>query len=84
MTIFSLAAVLAAVASDFELRTTSLDEQRPDEVLVRIRAVGLCHTDLSVQIGTTPDPLEAVLPSLRHLARAQPGLRHSRRRLCGD
>jgi aryl-alcohol dehydrogenase len=38
-----------------------IDEPRPHEVLVRITAVGMCHTDLSVRAGHTPFPLPAVL-----------------------
>ena len=34
---------------------------RPHEVLVRITAVGMCHTDLSVRASHTPFPLPAVL-----------------------
>jgi aryl-alcohol dehydrogenase len=33
--------------SRFTLESVDLDEPRPDEVLVRISATGLCHTDLS-------------------------------------
>jgi len=33
----------------------------PDEVQVRIRATGLCHTDLSVMDGTIPMPMPALL-----------------------
>ncbi|MFE7224659.1 alcohol dehydrogenase catalytic domain-containing protein [Nocardioides sp. NPDC057577] len=39
-----------------ELVTAQLDAPREDEVLVRIEAVGLCHTDLATRaaLGTTP------------------------------
>lgn len=40
------AAVVGAMGADFELRSIEIDEPRADEVLVRIAAVGLCHTDL--------------------------------------
>jgi Zn-dependent alcohol dehydrogenase len=33
----------------------------PDELLVRVRAAGLCHSDLSVIDGTRPRPLPMVL-----------------------
>ncbi|GAB3461157.1 NAD(P)-dependent alcohol dehydrogenase [Kineococcus endophyticus] len=38
-----------------------LDDPRPDEVLVRTVAVGLCHTDLTVASGALPFPLPGVL-----------------------
>lgn len=40
------AAVLRESAKDFELTTLELGELRPDEVLVRMVATGVCHTDL--------------------------------------
>ncbi|MFD0272953.1 NAD(P)-dependent alcohol dehydrogenase [Kitasatospora sp. NPDC127111] len=55
------AAVVREPGGPFRLETVRLDEPRPDEVLVRIRAVGICHTDLSVRAGRTPSPLPAVL-----------------------
>ncbi|MDO5657500.1 MAG: zinc-dependent alcohol dehydrogenase family protein [Paracoccus sp. (in: a-proteobacteria)] len=39
----------------------SLDPPGPDEVLVRIRAAGLCHSDLSVINGHRPRPTPMVL-----------------------
>jgi len=38
-----------------------LDEPGSEEVLVRIRATGLCHSDLSVINGTRPRPVPMVL-----------------------
>jgi aryl-alcohol dehydrogenase len=38
-----------------------LSPPAPDEVLVRIVGVGICHTDLSARDGRTPMPLPAVL-----------------------
>jgi aryl-alcohol dehydrogenase len=38
-----------------------LDEPRADEVLVRMTAAGLCHTDLGVASGGLPFPLPGVL-----------------------
>lgn len=40
------AAVSRGPDSPFTLETVELDEPRADEVLVRIVATGLCHTDL--------------------------------------
>jgi aryl-alcohol dehydrogenase len=41
------AAVSRSPDAPFALESVDLDEPRADEVLVRIRATGLCHTDLS-------------------------------------
>jgi aryl-alcohol dehydrogenase len=41
------AAVSRTPDSPFTLESVDLDEPRADEVLVRIHATGLCHTDLS-------------------------------------
>ncbi|HEX7739972.1 MAG TPA: NAD(P)-dependent alcohol dehydrogenase [Marmoricola sp.] len=43
------AAVVNAPGGAFEFEEVELDEPRADEVLVRIVASGLCHTDLSVR-----------------------------------
>ena len=40
------AAVAVGAGLPFETRTLMLDDPRPDEVLVRIVGVGVCHTDL--------------------------------------
>ncbi|WP_274911049.1 NAD(P)-dependent alcohol dehydrogenase [Streptomyces sp. WZ-12] len=55
------AAVVEAQGAPFELVEVTLDDPQLDEMIVRIVAVGLCHTDLSVQRGSTPFPLPAVL-----------------------
>ncbi|MGH3697362.1 MAG: NAD(P)-dependent alcohol dehydrogenase [Pseudonocardiaceae bacterium] len=55
------AAVARGIDEPFQLIDIRLDEPRPHEVLVRITAVGMCHTDLSVRAGHTPFPLPAVL-----------------------
>lgn len=59
--ISAIAAVVPGVHQGFSLRTIAVDEPRSHEVLVRIKAVGLCHTDLSVRDGLTPFPLPGVL-----------------------
>ncbi len=57
--------VLAAVAREpgqpFAIEQVELSPPAPDEVLVRIVGVGICHTDLSARDGRTPMPLPAVL-----------------------
>lgn len=45
----------------FTVERLELDDPRPGEVLVRIAAVGICHTDLAVRDGQMPTPLPAVL-----------------------
>jgi S-(hydroxymethyl)glutathione dehydrogenase/alcohol dehydrogenase len=55
------AAVLAEDAERFEIRELQLDRPGPHEVLVRLVASGVCHSDLHVMEGTLPVPLPAVL-----------------------
>jgi len=43
------------------LEAVDLDPPGPGEVLVRIRAAGLCHSDLSVIDGNRPRPMPMVL-----------------------
>ncbi len=43
------------------LESIDLDPPGPGEVLVRVRAAGLCHSDLSVIDGNRPRPLPMVL-----------------------
>jgi aryl-alcohol dehydrogenase len=45
----------------FHWERAVLDDPGPGEVLVRLVAAGLCHTDLSVLAGRLPTPLPAVL-----------------------
>ncbi|MEW9031263.1 MAG: zinc-dependent alcohol dehydrogenase family protein [Planifilum fimeticola] len=44
-----------------KVETVKLDEPGPGEVLVRIRAAGLCHSDLSVIDGSRPRPVPMAL-----------------------
>lgn len=55
------AAVVEAPGAPFSVHEVTLAELRPDEVLVKIVAAGLCHTDLGVQAGGIPFPLPGVL-----------------------
>lgn len=55
------AALTRAPGADFELATVELDDPRPDEIRVRIAAVGVCHTDLVAREGLMPFSLPAVL-----------------------
>ncbi|EIE49979.1 alcohol dehydrogenase [Salipiger aestuarii] len=63
------AAVLTrgGIERDFEaaaaltVREVSLDAPGPGEVLIRVAAAGVCHSDLSVINGTRPRPVPMVL-----------------------
>lgn len=48
------AAVLENVGEDFTLTQLTLGEPAPDEVVIKVAGVGLCHTDLAVQHGHLP------------------------------
>jgi len=57
--------ITAAVAhkpnGEFTLETLNLDAPRASEVLVEIKSVGICHTDLATRDGSIPFPMPAVL-----------------------
>jgi aryl-alcohol dehydrogenase len=55
------AAVVESVGAPFQVHEVTLDDLRPDEVLVQIVAAGLCHTDLGVQVGGIPFKLPGIL-----------------------
>jgi aryl-alcohol dehydrogenase len=57
----TVAAVVDHLNAPFVLEEVELDEPRADEVLVRMVATGLCHTDLSARAGIVPFPLPGVL-----------------------
>lgn len=44
-----------------KIRDIELDEPGPDEVLIKISAAGLCHSDLSVVDGNRPRPTPMLL-----------------------
>ncbi|WAH37854.1 zinc-dependent alcohol dehydrogenase family protein [Alicyclobacillus dauci] len=50
-----------AESKPLKIETLDLDPPGPGEVLVRIRAAGLCHSDLSVINGSRPRPTPMVL-----------------------
>ena len=54
-------AVVAEAGADFEIRDVTIDDPGPNEVLVKIVATGLCHTDLAVKDGDLPTNFPAVL-----------------------
>src|SRR6267154_1108975 len=55
------AAVVGSKDGPFQLEEVKIGEPRADELLVKITAVGMCHTDLSVRSQATPFPLPGVL-----------------------
>lgn len=61
MTVQIKAAVARSASSPLTLETLTLDAPRAGEILVRIVATGVCHTDLVVIDGQLPTPLPAVL-----------------------
>lgn len=55
------AAVVGAKDGEFAIEHVQLESPRSDELLVKVVAVGMCHTDLSVVSQATPFPLPAIL-----------------------
>src|SRR3989304_9926384 len=55
------AAVLLEVGRRLEVCDVELAPPRAGEVLIRMAACGVCHTDLHVMTGHVPAPLPAVL-----------------------
>lgn len=55
------AAVSHGKGEDFEILAVDIDEPRADEILVRIAAVGICHTDIVAHEGAFGFDLPAVL-----------------------
>jgi aryl-alcohol dehydrogenase len=55
------AAVVESAGAGFTLTDVELDKPGHDEVLVRLVAAGLCHTDLGAAAGAFPFPLPGIL-----------------------
>ncbi|AMA60204.1 NAD(P)-dependent alcohol dehydrogenase [Bradyrhizobium sp. CCGE-LA001] len=55
------AAVARETGAPLKLETVELEAPRPDEILVKVKATGVCHTDLVVRDGMLPTPLPVVL-----------------------
>ncbi len=55
------AAVVSERNGRFVLRDVEVSAPRPDEVIVKMEASGMCHADLSARSGSVPFPLPAVL-----------------------
>ena len=54
------AAVAIAAGKPLEVMTLDLDGPRDGEVLVEIKASGVCHTDEFTRSGADPAPTSAV------------------------
>ncbi|WP_433578774.1 NAD(P)-dependent alcohol dehydrogenase [Nocardia brasiliensis] len=61
MTTTVTASVAREDSAEFHIEQLELADPRPDEVLVRYVASGLCHTDLEAARGTVPTPRPVVL-----------------------
>ena len=51
------AAVAIAAGSPLSIETVEIEPPRPGEVLVEIKATGLCHTDAFTLSGADPEGL---------------------------
>ncbi len=56
----TMAAVAYSDDTEFRLERVEIDSPRADEVLVEIKGVGVCHTDLVFRSGNIPYPFPAV------------------------
>jgi aryl-alcohol dehydrogenase len=54
------AAVCRPGSDLFRMEELTIEDPRPDELLVRFTATGLCHTDLEVAAGFMPTPFPVV------------------------
>jgi aryl-alcohol dehydrogenase len=61
MTIQARAAVIEREDDVFVMHDVSVEDPRPDEVLVRMVATGNCATEAQVQQQLLPSPVPAVL-----------------------
>ena len=55
------AAVLYELGGRLEVEDIELADPKENEVLVKVSAAGVCHSDISVVDGVIPFPLPAVL-----------------------
>jgi S-(hydroxymethyl)glutathione dehydrogenase/alcohol dehydrogenase len=61
MTLHYQAAVLHEARGPLQIETVTAAPLAPSDVLVRVRAAGLCHTDLEVIDGSLRFPMPIVL-----------------------
>jgi Zn-dependent alcohol dehydrogenase len=57
----AIALIVPRKGADFELQKVELDMLQPQEILVKLIATGICHTDLAVQHGKIPMPFPVAL-----------------------
>jgi aryl-alcohol dehydrogenase len=57
----AIAAVVEEKDAPFVLQEVEVGELRADEVMIDVKASGICHTDLGAQAGGFPTPLPCVL-----------------------
>jgi aryl-alcohol dehydrogenase len=57
----AVAAVVEEAGGEFALQDVDVGALRADEVLIDLRASGVCHTDLGARAGAYPTPLPCVL-----------------------
>ncbi|MGO7345547.1 NAD(P)-dependent alcohol dehydrogenase [Rhizobium johnstonii] len=55
------AAIARAQGASLSLETIDIEEPRDNEILVKVVATGVCHTDIVVRDGMLPTPLPVVL-----------------------
>ncbi|SEO02270.1 aryl-alcohol dehydrogenase [Nitrosospira multiformis] len=55
------AATIRQKGGPFQIENLMLDEPRPDEVLVRVMATGMCHTDMVARDHLYEVPMPIVL-----------------------
>jgi aryl-alcohol dehydrogenase len=55
------AALLEAAGADFAIAELEIEEPRENEVLVRVAATGICHSDLAVRAGDLELPTPVIL-----------------------
>lgn len=56
----TIAAVAYSDETEFRFENVSIESPRSDEVMVEIKGVGICHTDLVFRSGNIPYPFPAV------------------------
>ena len=55
------AAIAWEAGAPLSIEEVDLDEPRPDEILVRVEAVGVCHTDDKARHGKLPVVFPVIL-----------------------
>jgi aryl-alcohol dehydrogenase len=55
------AAIATAPDQPFQIKDVQLDNPRDNEILVKVKGVGICHTDLVAKAGVFPPPHPSIL-----------------------